>query len=96
MSGCQLGDLRRKRDRFLWMPFDGKILEDAIATGFIKSLADIRYAITRKVTKKTMVIEYVLYPIKRARRGGPNTVLKRVFVLEFPYDPTLWIDTTAD
>lgn len=96
MSVCQLGHLKRKRDRFLSFPLSGKILDDAIATGFIKDLTDLRYAITRKVTRKTMVVEFVLMDVKAARESGPNTVLKQVFVLTFPYDPNLWIDTTSD
>lgn len=95
MSINQLGALRRKRDRFLRMPIGGKILEEAIATGFIKGNWDLRYAITRKVTKKTMVVEFVLAEVERSKRE-PMDILKKVFVLEFPYDPDLWIDTTSD
>jgi len=95
MSACQLGDLKRKRDRFLYMPITGKALEEAIATGFISGHSDLRYAITRKVTKKTMVIEFVLDEVRRSTQC-PGAVLKHVFVLTLPYDPELWIDTTGD
>ncbi len=95
MSISQLGHLKRKRDRFLRMPISGKILEEAVATGFIKGVWDLRYVITRKVTKKTMTIEFVLDEVERSDRV-PTDILKKVFVIEFPYDPGLWIDTTSD
>lgn len=96
MSVCQLGDLKRKRGRLLAFPLAQGVLGAAIATGFIRDGTDLRCAVTRQVTRKIMVIEYTLYGVRYSRKGGPFSVLTRVFSLTFPYDPTLWIDTTYE
>lgn len=97
MSMNQLGNLKRKKGRFVHFPLDDYMIEAAIDTGFIKDATELRYAVIDSVSKKTMNVKFVLDRIVRSRpESKHHAIMKQVFHLEFPYDPDLWIDTTSD